>query len=374
LPTQTVRPAPLAASTTTVVSSLNPSAVGQDVTITAIVSASDFQGTPTGTVTFTIDGQDDATAALSVVGGVDEAELVTSMLEIGQHTVTAEYSGDTSFNPSSGSLPTQTVIAAPLQSTETTISSSSDPSTVGESVTFTALVTPRAAGGAPSGMVIFAIDGITEPPAPVQAANDGGQASFTITTLTAGKHSISATYEGNTTFAQSAVASPFIQTVNPAGAAGIPVSSVPPTVMSVKRFGIHMQPTVLVVTFSEALDPARAQDLSNYQIVSPAGKTIAIGSANYDAATDTVTLKPRKRINLHETYHLKVFGSGVGGVADARDTLLDGESNGSPGSDYTTKLTWRNVVFTPAEAKKYVHPKRAKPAGVLTHGFRTSAR
>jgi parallel beta-helix repeat protein len=374
LPTQVVNAENLPATTTSLTSSLNPSTVTQQVTFTAVVAAPGFPGTPTGTVTFAIDGQEQAPVSLSVVGGIDEAQFTTSTIGVGPHSVTAAYSGDTSFNPSSGSLPTQTVIAAPLQSTETTISSSSDPSTVGESVTFTALVTPQAAGGAPAGMVVFAIDGITEPSVPVQAANDGGQASFTITTLTVGKHSISATYEGDTTFAQSAVASPFIQTVNPAGAAGIPVSSVPPTVMSVKRFGIHMQPTMLVVTFSEALDPAHAQDLSNYQIVNPAGKTIAIGSASYDAATDTVTLRPRKRINLHETYQLKVFGSEVGGVADARGTLLDGESNGSPGSDYTTKLTWRNVVFTPAEAKKYVHPKRAKPAGALAHGFRTSAR
>src|SRR5262249_25156013 len=44
----------LAATVTTVSSSSNPSTVGQAATFTAVVTADGFQGTPTGTVTFTI--------------------------------------------------------------------------------------------------------------------------------------------------------------------------------------------------------------------------------------------------------------------------------------------------------------------------------
>ena len=57
--------APLPATTTVVTSSLNPSNVGQQVTFTAVVTASGFSGTPTGTVTFTIDGQVQTPVALS---------------------------------------------------------------------------------------------------------------------------------------------------------------------------------------------------------------------------------------------------------------------------------------------------------------------
>ena len=126
---------------TTVSSSANPSTSGQQVTFTAVVTAPGFQGTPTGTVTFTIDGQAQTPVPLSVVGGVDEAQFVTSTLAAGQHTVTAAYSGDTNVSPSSGSLPTQTVNAPSLQATTTTLTSSSNPSTVGQQVTFTAVVT-----------------------------------------------------------------------------------------------------------------------------------------------------------------------------------------------------------------------------------------
>ena len=50
-------PATLQPTTTTLSSSLNPSTFGQQVTFTAVVTAPGFPGTPTGTVTFTIDGQ-----------------------------------------------------------------------------------------------------------------------------------------------------------------------------------------------------------------------------------------------------------------------------------------------------------------------------
>src|SRR5262249_21178227 len=40
-----------------------------------------------------------------------------------------------------------------------------------------------------------------------------------------------------------------------------------PTLVSIRRFGRHLQPTYVVLTFSEALDPARAQDVRNYQLV-----------------------------------------------------------------------------------------------------------
>ena len=45
-----------------------------------------------------------------------------------------------------------------------------------------------------------------------------------------------------------------------------------PRVVSVKRFGIHMQPTSLVLQFSALLDPTRAEDVNNYQIVTMGGR------------------------------------------------------------------------------------------------------
>jgi hypothetical protein len=365
LPTQTVSASSLHPTTTTLTSSINPSTLGKQVAFTAVVSASGFQGTPTGTVTFTIDGKAQPPVPLSVQGGTDEAQLVTSTLRAGPHTVTAAYSGDTNVSPSNGSLPTQIVRAPNLQPTSTTLTSSLNPSTVGQQATFTALVSPGVSPGTPKGTVIFTIDGTPQTPVSLQEVNGSDLATLSITTLAAGTHTISATYSGDTTFAASAVASPLIHTVNAAPPPGIDG----PTVVSLQRFGIHMQPTVLVLRFNDGLDPTSAQDLRNYKIVGPDGRSIGIGSATFDPAANTVTLRPVTRIDIHHTYHLTVIGTGATGVRDSGGLLLDGANTGQPGSNYTGTLTWGNVVWTPAEAKKYVHAKPAKPARPPIHKF-----
>ena len=83
---------------------------------------------------------------------------------------------------------------------------------------------------------------------------------------------------------RAALASPLTLTVNavPSPSPGPAIDG--PTVASVNRYGIHMQPTVLVLNFNDGLDPTSAQDLRNYKIVGPAGRTIAIASATFDPA------------------------------------------------------------------------------------------
>ena len=93
-----------ATTTTSVISSQNPSNLGQAVTFTAIVMPQ-FTGVPTGTVTFS-----DGTKALKNVplsGGA--ASFTTSNLASGSHTITATYNGSGSFLGSSESMP-QTVL------------------------------------------------------------------------------------------------------------------------------------------------------------------------------------------------------------------------------------------------------------------------
>ncbi len=142
-----------------------------------------------------------------------------------------------------------------------------------------------------------------------------------------------------------------------------------PTVVLLQRFGIHMRPTVVVLTFSSGLDPTTAQDVRNYRVFGPSGRRIAIGSAVYDPATHTVTLRPNTRINLHHDYQLTVIGTGPGGVASASGMLLDGAGDGSPGSNYVATLNWKNVVLTPAESLKLHAEGLGKPGGRLAHRF-----
>jgi Bacterial Ig-like domain (group 3)/Beta-propeller repeat len=92
-----------ATTTTALLSSRNPSGVGQSVTFTASVRPQ-FSGTVTGEVSF-YDGTM-LLKSVSLSGG--EAEYTTSKLTGGMHTITATYSGSTDFTDSSASR-TQTV-------------------------------------------------------------------------------------------------------------------------------------------------------------------------------------------------------------------------------------------------------------------------
>jgi Bacterial Ig-like domain (group 3) len=361
LPTQTVDSAALPATMTTVNSSSNPSTVGEQVTFTAVVIATGSQGTPTGDVTFTIDGQAQSAVALSVVGGVDQAQVVTSTLTAGRHSVAAAYSGSSSFGSSGVQNPLYQVVNA--RATTTTLISSENPSTVGDRVTFTATVAPNSGGDAPQGTVTITIDGKAETSVPLQLVGGKDQASVSISTLSAGKHTVSAFYSGDPTFAASALAGPLTQTVNG------PAQGTAPTVVLLQRFGIHMQPTSVVFSFSGALDLNTAQDVHNYRIVGPSGRHIVIDTAVYDPTTKSVTLHPSERINLHHNYRLTVYGNGPGSVASVSHALLDGAGDGSPGSDYVATLNWKNVVLTTSELLTLHAQSHARPGGALAHRF-----
>src|SRR4029077_17880153 len=110
-------------TTTVVVSSLNPSTVGQLVTFTVTVTANaPGAGTPTGTVTFKDGTTILGTGTLNASG---QATFSTSSLSVASHSITAEYSGDGNFFGSTSSALTQVVNKA---NTTTTVSSSINPS------------------------------------------------------------------------------------------------------------------------------------------------------------------------------------------------------------------------------------------------------
>jgi hypothetical protein len=177
---------PTTPTTTALISSMNPSTVGQSVTFTATVTGS----SPTGTVTF----KDGSTVlgSPSLSGGI--ATFTTSSLTVGPHSITAAYSGDLNNGTSTATTLTQNV--NDLVSTTTGLISSLNPSAFGQSVTFTATVT----GSSPTGTVTFK-DGLTVLGSPTLS---GGTATFTISSLTVGPHSISASYSGDANNAASA--------------------------------------------------------------------------------------------------------------------------------------------------------------------------
>jgi hypothetical protein len=92
---------------------------------------------------------------------------------------------------------------APAAPTTTSLSSSPNPSSLGQAVTYTATLTPvPPASGTPTGTVSFA-DGGTPITACTAQALSGGTATCTVTYSSPGTHSITATYGGDSNFASS---------------------------------------------------------------------------------------------------------------------------------------------------------------------------
>jgi uncharacterized protein (TIGR03437 family) len=177
------------ATITAVTASANPSASGAPVTFTANVSAvAPAAGARTGTVSF-FDG---ATLLGTVALSSGQAAFTTSSLSTGSHTVTASYSGDANFTTSTSSSFAHMVGLPP---TTTALVSSANPSTYGQSVTFTATV--NTASGTPTGTVTFKDGAATIGSGTLNASR---QAAFTATALSTGSHSITAVYAGDANF------------------------------------------------------------------------------------------------------------------------------------------------------------------------------
>jgi hypothetical protein len=172
----------------------------QGVTLTAVVTSS-LGAPPNGeTVTFMKGTTVLGTGTLS--GG--SASFMTSTLPVGTNYIKAVYGGDSNFGGSTSKAVSQVVNKA---TTTTTLASSQNPSNVGQSVTFTASVTPQF-GGTVTGTVTF-YDGAT---VLKTVSLSGGAAKFTTSTLTSGAHNITATYNGSANFTGSSAS--LTQTVN----------------------------------------------------------------------------------------------------------------------------------------------------------------
>jgi hypothetical protein len=183
-------------TTTTFVSSPNPSTYGQLVTWTATVTTTG-PNVPTGNVRFV-----GASGPGTLSAGI--AIYKQAWLQAGTHAVTAEYKGDAANAPSSSAAANQVVNPAP---TVTTITSSANPSSSGQMVTFRAHVA-SSTGAHPTGTVTFTAAGIT-----LGTVSLSGVVAVSTATLPVGLTTIEAIYNGTTDFVSSSAT--LTQTVNP---------------------------------------------------------------------------------------------------------------------------------------------------------------
>jgi uncharacterized repeat protein (TIGR01451 family) len=138
---------------------------------------------------------------------------------------------------------------------------------------------------------------------------------------------------------------------------------IPPAIESLWRYGIHLQPTHLVLTFNETLSVSSAQDLHNYRLAGP-GKDGRFGTADdlvlrlrpirYDPSRRDVILIPSRRLPLHHRFQLTVSG-----ITNPAGLPLDGISGGS-----------RAIRF---QGRGIVYPKIIHASPALPHGQRKSS-
>jgi hypothetical protein len=125
-------------SVNTLTSSLNPATAGKSVTLTATVATKvrGVTAVPTGTVTF-MDGSTSLGTANLTNGS---ATFTTSSLAVGSHSVTAQYSGNGNFVPTTSTVVTEVVAGVP----DYALSANTTSATVnpGSSASFTITLTP----------------------------------------------------------------------------------------------------------------------------------------------------------------------------------------------------------------------------------------
>ena len=232
------------ASTVAVTSSANPAVYGQPITLTATVTDSAGQ-TPTGFVVFAEGSTVYGTMTLS--GGV--AQVILPTIPAGNHTINAQYSGDSSDAPAKAAFK-QTVTGAP---SSTVVITSAEPSTYGQSVTFTATISGSV--GTPDGTVTFK-NGTT---VLGTVALSGSQAALAVSTLNGGTHTINAVYSGSSQYASS-------------------TGSVSQIVV----------PTATTTTLTSSENPSAFGDTVTF--------SVTVGSAAAAAPTGNITLKDGKTI------------------------------------------------------------------------------
>jgi sugar lactone lactonase YvrE len=173
----------LATTAVAVQSSASPAAVLSPVTFTATVTGNG--GTPTGEVTFAVDGAKAGAVTLNASG---EATFTDSSLKVGSHNITASYGGDADDAGSTSTTFSQAIQAIP---TVTTLGQSSTSGNTPELILVAAIT--GSSGPTPTGTVTFMNGTQTIGAAPLDST---GVATL-VPDLAPGSYNIVANYQGD---------------------------------------------------------------------------------------------------------------------------------------------------------------------------------
>lgn len=262
-----------AASSTTLASSAPSTRFGESVTFTAsVASVAPGGGVVDGSVDFVIDGGAPVTVALSA----GQSTLTRSDLAVGSHTVAATYTGSTDF------LASNTTLAGGHQvirsDTELSVTSSLNPSTLGDSVDFIATIGAAPPGaGTPTGNIEFVIDGGTPQIIPLAA----GSATLSTASLTVGTHSLTVNYVGSGEFNGSTATLAGGQVVQRASASISLSSSASPSVFGQS---VTFSSTVMAVPPASGTPTGAVEFVADGVPISPPVALVG-GSASLDVST-----------------------------------------------------------------------------------------
>ena len=269
------------------------------------------------------------------------ASLATSFAPVGTRQLTATYSGDAHYNPSTSPTLTHVVASATLTPTATTLAVTANPVTVGAPTTFIATVSPIPS----TGDIEWLIDGA---PAGVTPVGTDGRASISRSYPAPGTHTVRAHFVEGTLYAES-LSDIVTLTVSPvtysvtltADPANVVTGSTthltatvsPAAAGTVKFYRQGSQDQLLssqaVVGGKATLDPVVQSGTTTYRAdFIPAGATTVAGSA-----TTVVQGKYRSTVSLAANTT----------VATAGETLIT--LTATPGDwDATGTVTFRDVT------------------------------
>jgi hypothetical protein len=171
--------------------------------------------------------------------------------------------------------------------TTTSVSASSTQATLGQAITFTAVVAPKSGSGVPTGSVTLN-DGAA--PLGTRSLNAAGSAAFDTSSLAIGTHSISAVYSGATNFAPSTSAAVSVTIAAPAK-----IATTTSVVASATQITLGQ-----VVTFTTRVAPQSGTGVPTGSITILDGQTqlgvvalnggaASFGSANLAVGSPTIT-------------------------------------------------------------------------------------
>ncbi|HZP06225.1 MAG TPA: TIGR03118 family protein [Terracidiphilus sp.] len=279
-----------------------------DISVTSIfvmnADVTGSSGTPTGAVSY-YDGLVPLGSA-PVING--RASLInTVFLGAGTHSITARYSGDQTYLVGRVTVPLQIAGLA-----DTVILNAPPSATQGDVVTLTADVsTPQ---GTPTGAITFKDGGTTLGTAGLDAS---GVATFAISTLSVGAHSLTASYPGDVIF-QAGVSQPVSVTIT-ALAPPPPPPAPTPVIVSLAPFSIKSGTTGSTLTLSGTGFVSNSVVMIN---------TTAL-STTYVSSTQLTAVIPATAIMNSGTVAVQVVNPTPGGPSGSVTFPIDTATNTS---------------------------------------------